>query len=118
MLNLKTKLMSVLLSAFGSAGLYCFILQVLIAIASRDTDETPIERAVSAFGGLTCLVLCIAITALYIGYRIKKRYKKGIVTDILVAILLFVPFFFMWNELHGVVEQWHWLRDFIDAMIS
>ncbi len=117
MLKLKTKLMSVLLSAFGSAGLYCFILCVF-TIGTRETYYNPIENHASFFGGLICLVLCIAITALYIVFRIKKSHKKGIVTDILVVILLFVPFFFMWNELHGVVEQWHWLRDFIDAMIS
>lgn len=118
MLKLKTKLMAVLLSAFGSAGLYCFILQVFIAIGSRDVNENPIQSAASVFGYLTCLVLCIAITALYIVFRIKKSYKKGILTDILVVILLFVPFFFMWNGLHNVVEQWDWLRDFIEAIIS
>lgn len=118
MLKLKTKLMSVLLSAFGSGGL-CFFLIIFFSTALEDPHlKYPLDIAASSFGALVCLILCIVITALYIGLRVKHDYKKGIVTDILVVILLFVPFFVLWLRLCAVAEEWTWLRDLFIAILE
>ncbi len=118
MLKLKTKLMAVMLSAFGSGGL-CFFLIIFFSTALEDPHlKYPLDIAASSFGALVCLILCIVITVLYIGLRVKHDYQKGIVTDILVVILLFVPFFIMWWVLTDMAEDWTWLRNLLIAMLE
>lgn len=118
MLKLKTKLMAVLLSVFGSGGLNFFLIFFFSTVCQEAHLKYPLDIAASALGALVCLVLCIVITALYIGLRVKHDYKKGIVTDILVVILLFVPFFVMWWLLADVAEEWTWLRNLLIAMLE
>ena len=118
MFKLKTKLLSVLLSAFGSGGLSFFLMFFLSSASQEAHLKFPLSIAASSLGALGCLVLCLIIVWLYYRLRVKHNDKKGIVTDIVVAILLFVPFFVMWWVLADMAEEWTRLRNLLIAMLE
>ena len=117
MLMLITKCLAVLFSSFASAWFYCFM-TVLSLSFSIGGDSRPLVGYVAFWGEFICFLLCVAIVILYLYLRYKKDYEKGIWLDLLISIVLFVPFYSMWGALRPVVENWDWLRGLLDAMLS
>ena len=90
---------------------------VISLIFSIGGGARTLVAFVARTGEITCFLLCVAIMILYFWLRYKNDYEKGIWTDLLIVIVLFVPFYKLCGYLHPMVENWQWLRDFLDAIL-
>ncbi len=115
MLRLKTLVMSVLFSLSASAGIYCFMVSLTML---SPWAAYPVVVALATGVQGASFVTCLGLLILYFYLRYKHDYEKGLFVDLFLVIVLLVPFYYMWHELHPVVETWTWLHDFIEAMIS
>lgn len=116
MLMLITKFLAVLFSVLAAACFYCFMITISL-IFSIGGGARTLVAFVARTGEITCFLLCVAIVIFYFWLRYKNDYEKGIWTDLLIVIVLFVPFYKLCGYLHPMVENWQWLRDFLDAIL-
>lgn len=87
----KTLLLSAAISATGSAGLYCLAAWGFI-LGLGETQHYPLEFAGSILIGGFCALAFLGFLALYWRERKKQFSPKGILIDLSLALLLFIPF--------------------------
>ncbi len=94
---------SAAISAMGSAGLYCILIWFSI-VAFGEMQNYPVAYPASILGGTICFFLCIALLFWYVRERQKRFSLVGVLLDILLCVLLFVPMFLVWNFLSNLVQ--------------
>lgn len=102
-LHWKTSLTAAGLSASGSAGLFC-LLTVLFA-GLGPIGAHPLEVGVGFCGGILMLFASIALLYLYIIQRMQRPSVWGILLDILLLLVLFVPFFLLWGVIEALLSR-------------
>jgi len=95
-LTWKTSLLAAALSASGSAGLFCLILVLFTGLGPIGAH--PLEVGFGIAGGFIMLGTSVLLLFLYICERKKYLSALGILHDIVLLAVLFVPFFLLWNE--------------------
>ena len=95
-LTWKTSLLAAGLSAAGSAGLFCLILVLFTGLGPRGAH--PLEVGFGIAGGILMLFTSILLLCLYISARKMRPSLPGVLLDAALLLLLFVPFFQLWNE--------------------
>lgn len=102
--KLKTTVLSLIMSFFGSSGLSCFFIWYSI-VAFHEMPKHPISYPLSIIGGIFSLVAFIITIILYIKVR-KENFKiKGIVVDIITSIITFPTFFLVCAEIYNLLQQ-------------
>lgn len=102
--KLKTTVLSLIISFFGSSGLSCFFMWYSI-VAFLEMSMHPIAYPLSIIGGIFSLVAFIITIILYIKAR-KKHFKiKGIVVDIITSIITLPTFFLVCTKIYNLLQQ-------------
>jgi len=102
--GLKTTVLSLIISFFGSSGLSCFFMWYSI-VAFHEMPKHPISYPLSIIGGIFSLVAFIITIILYIKAR-KEHFKiKGIVVDIITSIITLPTFFLVCTEIYNLLQQ-------------
>lgn len=102
--KLKTTVLSLIISFFGSSGLSCFFIWYSI-VAFLEMSKHPISYLLSIIGGIFSLVAFIITIILYIKAR-KENFKiKGIVVDIITSIITLPTFFLVCTEIYNLLQQ-------------
>jgi len=102
--KLKTTVLSLIISFFGSSGLSCFFIWYSI-VAFLEMSKHPISYPLSIIGGIFSLVAFIITIILYIKAR-KENFKiKGIVVDIITSIITLPTFFLVCTEIYNLLQQ-------------
>ena len=102
-LTWKTSLLAAGLSASGSAGLFCLILVLFTGLGPAGAH--PLEVGFGIGGGILMLFVSILLLCLYISARKACPSLPGILFDFVLLLLLFVPFFQLWNEIEQFLSR-------------
>ena len=97
-LTWKTSLLAAGLSAFGSAGLFCLAV-FIISVGMGPIGAHPLDIAFSIVGGFIALGVSLFLLWRYVLERKRTPSAIGIVHDILLLLVLFVPFYCLWGEI-------------------
>lgn len=98
----KTSLLSLFLSATCALGAYCFVIWMAI-VTFNDMASSPIAYPLSIVLGIISFVAAVLLVVLYIKERKKQPSVKGVVIDVLSAILCFMPFVMLYEFLHELI---------------
>jgi hypothetical protein len=99
----KTTLMSFLLSALGGGGIWCFYYMVMAgSLGARSSDVDFIVHRILSY---LCLFGFFISIGIYLCYRKKTKNFRGILPDILQAVLFLIPFGSLWMFLDSLFLQ-------------
>lgn len=102
--RLSSSLSAFFVSVTSSAGFYClFVWCVLTAFG--EIRLHPLEYIGSISGGSVCLIACILLIGYYYQQRKKHFSLRGIVLDVTLMVLFFIPMLSVWNCVHFFLEN-------------
>ena len=99
----KTSLLAAGLSASGSAGLFCLILVLFTGLGPIGAH--PLDVGFGIAGGFLMLIVSILLLCLYVCQRKKHLSTLGILHDILLLAILFLPFFYLWAGIEALLSR-------------
>lgn len=99
----KTSLIALGISAVGALGLGCVLLY-LGSVAFGEAHKHPIAHPMSIAVGLISFFMVILLFCLYVKQRSERPSVKGVVLDVLLALLCLVPFVFLWDWLYQIAR--------------
>ena len=102
-LTWKTSLLSAGLSASGSAGLFCLLLVLFTGLGPRGAH--PLDVGFGVAGGFLMLGVSILLLCLYIRRRKLHCSILGILHDLVLLAVLFLPFFYLWGGIEGLLSR-------------
>lgn len=91
----KTSVIALGLSAAVSLGICCVLLY-LASVAFGEVHKHPIAHPMSIAVGLISFFMVILLFCLYVKQRSERPSVKGVVLDVLLALVCLVPFFYAW----------------------
>ena len=100
----RTSGVCLLLSMVMGLGLYC-LLVFISHIANDEIALHPISFISSIIFGIGSTVACLFLFRLYIRLRKKKSSLNGITIDFIFAIVYLVPFYTLYDALHGFLSK-------------
>lgn len=100
----RTSGVCLLLSMVMGLGLYCLLVFVS-HIANKEISLHPISFIASIIFGIGSTVACLFLFRLYIRLRKKKSSLNGITIDFFFAIVYLVPFYTIYDALHGFLSK-------------
>lgn len=100
--SLKTSGLSLGLSAVVSFGGYC-VLSFLLCFYDAAPSRNPIRYSTSIMAGVASLAVCIVLFFMYAKQRKAMPSVKGVVIDLLFALLYGIPFFSMYTVLDNLL---------------
>ena len=101
--SLATSAISLGLSASGALGLVCLMLWITI-VSFHEMARYPVAYPVSILLGCLCFFVFLALLALYFRARKADRSIKGILIDILTAMIYLPAFFCAFLYLYETVS--------------
>lgn len=93
-----------MLSMVMGLGLYC-LLVFLSLIANSEVALHPVSFISSIIFGIGSTVACLFLFRSYIRLRKKKSSLNGITIDFIFAIVYLVPFYTLYDALHGFLSK-------------
>lgn len=102
--TVKTSIISLALSMISGLGLCCFFIY-FCCVAFDDLQQYPIEYPASVIGTLLCLALFIIVFCFYVKCRKENVSVKGVVIDVLFALLFVIPFFFASGVGYNIISK-------------
>lgn len=93
-------LFSLALSACGSAGLYCLLTWYNL-VCFGEIGISPIDYRASIIVGVLMLFACVMIALFYVISRHKNFTIRGILLDLGVLLVAFMPFYALWDVLYN-----------------
>ena len=102
-LTWKTSLLSAGLSASGSAGLFCLLTVLFTGLGPRGAH--PLEVGFGMAGGWLMLGVSILLLYLYIRQRKLHVSVLGILHDLVLLVVLFLPFFYLWAGIEAMLSR-------------
>ena len=102
-LTWKTGLLSVGLSASGSAGLFCLLTVLFTGLGPRGAH--PLDVAFGIAGGILMLTASFLLLYFYIRQRRLSPSVWGILLDFVLLAVLFLPFFYLWGWIEGLLSR-------------
>lgn len=103
--TLKTSGISLAISAVTALGLYCATTFALCFVMTHPSKH-PIALPASIIIGILCLIALILLLRIYCKQRKEKPSAKGIVIDILFAVIYIIPLFSVYQSLHNIISVW------------
>jgi len=102
-LTWKTSLLTAGLSASGSAGLFCLLTVLFSGLGPIGAH--PLDVGFGFAGGILMLGVSILLLCLYVCQRRKCLSFLGIVHDLILLVILFVPFFLLWGWIESILSK-------------
>lgn len=102
-LTWKTALLAAGLSASGSAGLFCLLTVLFTGLAPRGAH--PLDVVFGIAGGFLMLGVSILLLCLYVSQRKLRPSFLGILHDLVLLAVLFLPFFYLWGGIEGLLSR-------------
>ncbi len=104
--NLKpiTAIISLMISATVSMGVYSFMLQWTIGALSG--GKRPVANPASAVALIVSVVLFIVLILSYFIVRKIKAINTETLIDIVIFLAYLVPFFFTYSAIHSIISEW------------
>jgi hypothetical protein len=100
----RTSGVCLLLSMVMGLGLYC-LLVFISYIANDEIALHPVSFISSIIFGIGSTVACLFLFRSYIRLRKKKSSLNGITIDFIFAIVYLVPFYTLYDALHGFLSK-------------
>lgn len=97
-------LIAAALSAAGSAGLYCLLTWYSL-VAFGEAGISPIDYRASIIVGIFMLFACVMIALFYVISRHKNFTIRGILLDLAVLLVTFIPFYLFWDVIYTVLSR-------------
>lgn len=88
-------LLSFGISIMIAGGTVCLLTFMMVVAFSNEIHQYPIAGPASALGCFLAFVGIVVLLAFYCKYRKEKMSIKGILLDILLVVLTFLPLFFV-----------------------
>ena len=104
-LKQKSTILALLLSFFGSGGLYCLMGYLFSHLDGGGIDNSPIYIPCTFIGGWICLIICCIIFAYYISSLCQKFSAKKIIFDIVLVLVTFIPFLWLIGHTVGLLTM-------------
>ena len=99
----KAALLSAGLSASGSAGLFCLLTVLFSGLGPIGAH--PLDVGFGFAGGIVMLIVSILLLCLYVTERKKHPSLWGILLDLILLVVLFLPFFLLWGEIEALLSR-------------
>ena len=99
----KTALLAAGLSASGSAGLFCLLTVLFTGLGPRGAH--PLDVGFGIAGGILMLAASFLLLYFYVRQRRLSPSVWGILLDFALLAVLFLPFFYLWGWIEGLLSR-------------